>query len=778
VASQELTFDLVLETNKAVGEIKSMLAKSNAEASKAGANSGKNFGSTFKSALTTTISGISFNFLTNQIKGLFGLFSTFSNSNMQLEGAIKSVNSAELTRTSILKDSTKSIEQKAMAIGLDTADIYENSKATKSNEGAIKSLEAQIKRKERALKDETNALEQNISSIESKRDLEIQSLKNQKGFNTLSQEDQALEKDITQLELQRLQAIKTGNAVQVAQLDTILSAKKLDQDIAQKKLDLIDQETGKIEDLYKVQIIQLRSQMEASKNRFDIDIEPAKRKLEDLQATSVSVGGGQVLKKGILDQINAAAKEAPKALKQSDFTALQDELFKKYKGIIPKQSLTSAIADLVKGGLTDVGQVGKTIERFVDISAAGKVEAISMGSAVEQLGEQFRSERAALGETAGLTEEYISQLLPRGLALLQSEGKLRGKNVENLNKEERALAKQMGLLDMTADRQGRFTDKLESGMLSADETRAEFEKMALTLSLTLGPILLQVARDLLPILKNITDFVAQNPEFVSNILLAVTGFGGLLTVVSGLMTIWTVFAPLIAMLAPVFTVLAGPIGWVVAGVALLTAGLIWAYVNVESFRNMVNDAFKKIVGYVLWAKDNWLQALGQIIGFFTTLPLKLGLFIAQAVMGVYNYLRDFDWSKAWEGIKDAAGKAWEGIKAFFSGDNLKKMGNGFMDFIKGLLQGLASGIPGADKLVNPLIDKLPRFATGGQFMVGGQGGVDKNLVQFMATKGERVTIETPSQQTDNRQINSGNTTQYIYQEQYKQPSFSNLAYNY
>lgn len=38
------------------------------------------------------------------------------------------------------------------------------------------------------------------------------------------------------------------------------------------------------------------------------------------------------------------------------------------------------------------------------------------------------------------------------------------------------------------------------------------------------------------------------------------------------------------------------------------------------------------------------------------------------------------------------------------------------------------------------------FATGGSFKVGGQGATDSKLVQFMATPGERVTVETPDQQ--------------------------------
>jgi hypothetical protein len=42
--------------------------------------------------------------------------------------------------------------------------------------------------------------------------------------------------------------------------------------------------------------------------------------------------------------------------------------------------------------------------------------------------------------------------------------------------------------------------------------------------------------------------------------------------------------------------------------------------------------------------------------------------------------------------------------------------------------------------------KVTGFATGGSFMVGGPSGTDRTPVSFMATRGERVTVETPGQQ--------------------------------
>jgi len=41
---------------------------------------------------------------------------------------------------------------------------------------------------------------------------------------------------------------------------------------------------------------------------------------------------------------------------------------------------------------------------------------------------------------------------------------------------------------------------------------------------------------------------------------------------------------------------------------------------------------------------------------------------------------------------------------------------------------------------------IPGFEHGGSFMVGGPGGTDRTPVRFMASRGERVTVETPDQQ--------------------------------
>lgn len=75
--------------------------------------------------------------------------------------------------------------------------------------------------------------------------------------------------------------------------------------------------------------------------------------------------------------------------------------------------------------------------------------------------------------------------------------------------------------------------------------------------------------------------------------------------------------------------------------------------------------------------------------------------------------------------------------------------------VGGLLGSLFSGVAGmfGGGLSSGALDLASQgslfsmgFATGGAFTVGGDGGTDTTPVSFMATRGERVTVETPEQQ--------------------------------
>jgi tape measure domain-containing protein len=74
------------------------------------------------------------------------------------------------------------------------------------------------------------------------------------------------------------------------------------------------------------------------------------------------------------------------------------------------------------------------------------------------------------------------------------------------------------------------------------------------------------------------------------------------------------------------------------------------------------------------------------------------------------------------------------------------------------IEGVTSG--GASLAVSGgagLVDQIAPmgFATGGQFMVGGRGGTDQNLVAFRASNDERVTVETADDQRNGKYFGGG-----------------------
>lgn len=82
-------------------------------------------------------------------------------------------------------------------------------------------------------------------------------------------------------------------------------------------------------------------------------------------------------------------------------------------------------------------------------------------------------------------------------------------------------------------------------------------------------------------------------------------------------------------------------------------------------------------------------------------------------------------------------------------DTFKDLGRWIVEAINKLKEYFtfsAQAAPGGNAAVDDGGRRLPGFATGGQFTVGGSGGTDSQIVAFRATPGEQVSIKTPGQQ--------------------------------
>lgn len=103
---------------------------------------------------------------------------------------------------------------------------------------------------------------------------------------------------------------------------------------------------------------------------------------------------------------------------------------------------------------------------------------------------------------------------------------------------------------------------------------------------------------------------------------------------------------------------ANPIGIIVVGIALLVAGLIYAWKNSETFRNVVIGAFNaiKAVGAAVW---NWLKSAASAVWSFVTTYVRTQVRIILAVITGIKTVA----VAVWNAIRSAAARVWALITA-------------------------------------------------------------------------------------------------------------------
>jgi hypothetical protein len=176
-------------------------------------------------------------------------------------------------------------------------------------------------------------------------------------------------------------------------------------------------------------------------------------------------------------------------------------------------------------------------------------------------------------------------------------------------------------------------------------------------------------------------------------------------------------------------------GWIIGIAAIIGAPLIpfiaMAVLIIkywDDIKNFGMNAINWIVNGVMWLKDNWITAIGFVIGFFATLPFKLPIYVFDAMRAIINFIMSINWGAVFAGIGHAiAGAAsgiWNAIYGTFqrlAGLNwgsiisglAKSVANGIIGLLEGAINGALHGIPG-----HPHVS-LPRFATGVKNFGGG-----------------------------------------------------------
>lgn len=223
------------------------------------------------------------------------------------------------------------------------------------------------------------------------------------------------------------------------------------------------------------------------------------------------------------------------------------------------------------------------------------------------------------------------------------------------------------------------------------------------------------------------------------------------TLFTNIQRIVTVGSSVISVFGKLFALLAGnPFVLIIAGIALLIAGLVLAYNKVEWFRNGVN-AFFQGISDVAVEVFNFIG--GYISGVFEGLWTNISN-VFEAGKRIFTGFIDFitgvftgDWERAWNGIVNIFGGIFDGIVAI-----AKMPLNNMIGLINGFIRGLNNikvpkWVPGVGGK-SFSIGELPYLAKGGH-VLNGQAIVGEAGPELLTNKNGKTTV-TPLSDEEKR----------------------------
>lgn len=438
--------------------------------------------------------------------------------------------------------------------------------------------------------------------------------------------------------------------------------------------------------------------------------------IEKLGAQTESVikatgGAAGVTRQQVDDYANSLEKAT--GIEAESITAGQNMLltFKDIKNGVGEgndifNQATSIMTDMSVAMGTDASktavQLGKALnDPIKGISALSKVGV----TFTDQQREQIKAMVEA-GDVAGAQKIILAELNSEFGGSAEAFGDTTAGKVAKLKNlfgdfQEALAAKLLPVITKVADW---LADKIPaaSALIQAKlvELGPTFDKIAGYAEDVVGA-LGRFAERMRPVVEAIASFIAKNPA---------PFLGALATVIGGALVTATVAwgVSLFAALSPIYLV--------VAAVALVAGGLIYAYQHFEGFRNVVDGVASWLTGTALpaiqsfaamvaagfgelvgWVQTHWGQIKGYIEGAINTVATIVGgvigalkvawqtwgdelVAIAQTMWGyikgtvengiklvkgvidvVMGIIRG-DWSKVWDGLKGIVGAIWGQIK--------------------------------------------------------------------------------------------------------------------
>jgi hypothetical protein len=192
-----------------------------------------------------------------------------------------------------------------------------------------------------------------------------------------------------------------------------------------------------------------------------------------------------------------------------------------------------------------------------------------------------------------------------------------------------------------------------------ERSKRAFEEMQKTLARALLPVLESAAS----IFQKLSGFIEKNEKQAKILIGIVAGLAAGILLANAAIKVYTISTAAAETITKLLngTMKANPIGLVVTAIGLLVAGLILAYNNSETFRNILNkvfDAVKQVVDFLRPIGAAYFDGLKLAFNAIKTVlsgyaAIVTGVF--DAFVAVYNFLSPVV-AGAFDGIKNAFGK--------------------------------------------------------------------------------------------------------------------------
>ena len=319
--------------------------------------------------------------------------------------------------------------------------------------------------------------------------------------------------------------------------------------------------------------------------------------------------------------------------------------------------LYSEGADVAAGALAAGVEQGEELESYlrltadaatqagIDFSSMGEImnkvegDGRLMGDTVQQLAENGVYILPALAEEFGVTGEEMRKMVSNGEVDAATFRRIMEEQYGGSS--ERAAETMTGAMSLAWTAIGQLGEKL---IAEVYPYLRDFFKGFYDWVQEISPAVEDFGKRVGEALGNVIGWLTENPG-------AVKAFASAIGAVFAAMAAYTVVVKVSdAFKALNISMAANPVGLWVAGITLLIGALIWAYNNVDWFRNAVQIAWDAITTVFTWAWENVIQPVINWIG-------DAWNWLADVFVSVWeNYL-----SPVFEGIGTVFTWLWENI---------------------------------------------------------------------------------------------------------------------